>query len=84
MGSAGAKTAAVIGGDAVAYVHDGGLHEWDAAAPVGVARATGFHAARLDGSPLVFNQPRPWIPDLLVCKKEHTETILTRLDRYRR
>ncbi len=37
MGSAGAKAAAVIQGEADAYVHDGGQYEWDSAAPVAVA-----------------------------------------------
>lgn len=83
MGSAGAKSAAVLGGEAVAYVHDGGMHEWDAAAPVAVATATGFHASHLDGSLVQFNQPRPWTPDLLVCRRERADEILTCLDRCR-
>ena len=29
--------------------------------------ASGFVATRLDGSPLVYNQPTPWSPDLVVC-----------------
>ena len=40
MGSAGVKIAAVINGDADAYVHAGGQYEWDSAAPVAVASAT--------------------------------------------
>jgi 3'(2'), 5'-bisphosphate nucleotidase len=35
-----------------------------------VAGAAGLHASRLDGSPLVYNQPDPWLPDLLVCRPE--------------
>ena len=42
MGSAGAKTMAVVRGDADAYVHAGGQWEWDSAAPVGVALAAGL------------------------------------------
>ena len=52
MGSAGAKVAAVIGGEVDAYVHGGGFYEWDTAAPIAVARAAGFHASRIDGSAL--------------------------------
>ena len=37
MGSAGVKIAAVISGEADAYVHAGGQYEWDSAAPVAVA-----------------------------------------------
>ena len=50
-----------------AYVHAGGQYEWDSAAPVAVAHAAGLDATRLDGSPLVYNQPDPWSPDLVVC-----------------
>ena len=57
MGSAGAKVARVLDGTVDAYVHAGGQHEWDSAAPVAVALASGFMATRLDGSPLVYNQP---------------------------
>jgi 3'(2'), 5'-bisphosphate nucleotidase len=67
LGSAGAKAAAVILGDADAYVHDGGQHEWDSAAPVAVALAAGLHASRLDGEKLRYNEPDPWLPDILIC-----------------
>ena len=67
MGSAGAKVAAVILGDADVYAHGGGQYEWDSGAPVAVALAAGLHATRLDGSPLVYNNPDPYLPDLLVC-----------------
>ncbi len=59
MGSAGAKAAAVIAGEADAYVHSGGQYEWDSAAPVAVARAAGLHASRIDGSSLRYNQADP-------------------------
>jgi len=68
LGSAGAKVAAVVGGEADAYVHAGGFYEWDTAAPVAVARAAGFHASRIDGSPLVYNQADLLMPDILVCR----------------
>jgi 3'(2'), 5'-bisphosphate nucleotidase len=76
LGSAGAKTMAVVLGDAEVYVHDGGQHEWDSAAPVGVALAAGLHASRLDGSPLVYNRPDPWLPDLVVCRPELAAEVL--------
>jgi 3'(2'), 5'-bisphosphate nucleotidase len=66
MGSAGAKTMAVVAGDADAYVHAGGQWEWDSAAPVGVALAAGLHASRIDGAPLEYNQAHPYLPDLVV------------------
>jgi len=68
LGSAGAKVAAVVCGEADAYVHGGGFYEWDTAAPVAVARAAGFHASRIDGSPLAYNQANLLMPDILVCR----------------
>jgi 3'(2'), 5'-bisphosphate nucleotidase len=67
MGSAGAKAAAVITGEADAYVHAGGQYEWDSAAPVAVARAAGLHASRIDGSELAYNRADPSVPDILIC-----------------
>ena len=68
LGSAGAKVAAVVCGEADAYVHAGGFYEWDTAAPVAVARAAGCHASRIDGSPLAYNQANLRMPDILVCR----------------
>ena len=67
MGSAGAKVAAVVCGQADAYVHAGGQYEWDSAAPVAVAVAAGLHCSRIDGSALAYNQPDPVLPDILIC-----------------
>lgn len=66
IGSAGGKIAAVLSGEVEAYVHAGGQYEWDSAAPVAVALAAGAHASRIDGSPLTYNRPDPWLPDILV------------------
>ncbi len=76
LGSAGAKTMAVVQGRADVYAHSGGQYEWDSAAPVGVAAAAGCHCSRLDGSPLVYNRPDPYLPDLLVCRPELAATVL--------
>ena len=76
MGSAGAKVAAVVLGEADAYVHAGGQYEWDSAAPVAVARAAGLHASRIDGSPLAYNQADPLLPDLVVCRPELATRLL--------
>ena len=80
MGSAGFKVAAVIRGDADIYVHGGGQYEWDSAAPVAVAQAAGLHASRLDGSPLRYNQPDPFLPDLVVCRPEVRQQVLRVLE----
>jgi 3'(2'), 5'-bisphosphate nucleotidase len=76
MGSAGVKAMSVVRGTTDAYVHGGGQYEWDSAAPVAVARAAGLHTSRLDGSPLRYNQPDPYLPDLLVCRPELADRLL--------
>jgi len=73
--------AAVIRGEADLYVHGGGQYEWDSAAPVAVARAAGLHTSRLDGSPLRYNQPDPFLPDLVVCRPEMAEQALAAISR---
>jgi 3'(2'), 5'-bisphosphate nucleotidase len=76
MGSAGAKAAAVMRGDADAYIHSGGQYEWDSAAPAAVALAAGLHASRLDGAGLVYNQPDPVLPDILICPAAYAGSLL--------
>lgn len=76
MGSAGAKVAAVVRGEADVYVHAGGQYEWDSAAPVAVARAAGLHCSRLDGSALRYNRPDPLLPDLVVCLPDYADAVL--------
>lgn len=79
MGSAGAKSMAVLLGDAEIYLHSGGQYEWDSCAPVAVAAAHGLHCSRIDGSPLRYNQADTWLPDLLICRPEWAEPVLSLL-----
>jgi 3'(2'), 5'-bisphosphate nucleotidase len=81
MGSAGAKAMAVVRGEADIYLHSGGQYEWDNCAPVAVAQAAGFHCSRIDGSPLIYNCENPYLPDLLICRKEMATAILALVDR---
>lgn len=76
MGSAGAKAMAVVRGEADVYAHAGGQYEWDSAAPVAVAAAAGLHVSRLDGSPLRYNSDDPYLPDLLICRRDLAEAVL--------
>ena len=71
MGSAGAKTMAVVRGEADIYAHSGGQYEWDSAAPVAVAAAAGLprQPASTDRR-CVYNHADPYLPDLLVCRPE--------------
>lgn len=70
MGSAGAKAMAVVRGEADIYLHTGGQYEWDNCAPAAVAHAAGLHVSRADGSPLRYNGESPYLPDILICRKE--------------
>ena len=79
MGSAGAKAMAVVMGEAEIYLHSGGQYEWDSCAPVAVALAHGLHCSRIDGSPMLYNQPDTWLPDLLICRPEWAEPVLAHL-----
>lgn len=76
MGSAGVKVLSVVRGITDAYVHAGGQYEWDSAAPVAVARSAGLFTSRIDGTPLVYNQPDVLLPDLVVCRPELAPAIL--------
>jgi 3'(2'), 5'-bisphosphate nucleotidase len=76
IGSAGAKAMALIDGVADAYVHAGGQWEWDSAAPAGVVLAAGMHASRLDGSPMLYNQMDPYLPDFVMCRSEVAPILL--------
>ena len=76
MGSAGAKTAAIVLGEADVYVHAGGQYELDSAAPVAVAAAAGLHTSRIDGTRLLHNRAAAWLPDLLICRRELAERVL--------
>ncbi|GAB7002815.1 3'(2'),5'-bisphosphate nucleotidase CysQ [Nocardioides sp. AN3] len=82
MGSAGVKMMSVVRGIADAYVHAGGQYEWDSAAPVAVAAAAGLHTSRVDGSPLVYNRPDPYLPDVVVCRPALAEPILAFIARH--
>lgn len=79
MGSAGAKAMSIINGTADIYLHSGGQYEWDSCAPVAVALAHGLHCSRIDGSPLIYNQPNIYMPDLLICRPEQADAILRRV-----
>lgn len=80
LGSAGAKAMAIVMGEADIYVHDGGMYQWDSAAPAAVAKAAGLHVSRIDGSPLKYNQESLWLPDFLVCRSEFADDALKALN----
>jgi 3'(2'), 5'-bisphosphate nucleotidase len=77
MGSAGAKAMAVVRGEAEIYLHTGGQYEWDSCAPAAVAAAYGLHVSRVDGSQLIYNGANTYMPDLLICRRELAERVLS-------
>jgi 3'(2'), 5'-bisphosphate nucleotidase len=79
MGSAGAKAMAVVRGEADIYLHTGGQYEWDNCAPIAVAQAAGLHCSRIDGTPVRYNNPDPYLPDLLICRTELVPAIMSAL-----
>ncbi len=79
MGSAGAKAMAVARGEADIYLHSGGQYEWDSCAPVAVATAAGLHVSRIDGSVCLYNRENPYMPDLLICRREFAAPVLNAL-----
>ncbi len=76
VGSAGVKAMAVVRGEFDAYVHGGGLYEWDSCAPVAVARAAGLRCCHLDGGELEFNKPDPWSPGLIISRPELADQLV--------
>lgn len=82
MGSAGAKAMAVVRGEADIYLHTGGQYEWDNCAPVAVAQAAGLYTARIDGSPMRYNNADPYLPDLLICRPEVADAVMSALKVY--
>lgn len=76
---------AVVLAEADIYIHDGGMYQWDSAAPSAVAEAAGLHVSRIDGSPLIYNDRDAWLPDFMVCRQELAEPVLDALwgDRWR-
>lgn len=78
MGSAGAKAAAVIRGEAEVYAHASGLHEWDLCAPAAVAAAAGLHVSHLSGAELRFNQSDTYVSDFVICHPDYAATVINR------
>lgn len=75
MGSAGAKVAALLAGEAEIYLHSGGQSQWDSCAPVAIAIAAGFDTTRLSGEPLVYGGDDPELPDLVISHPEITPRL---------
>src|SRR3546814_3339708 len=51
-------------------------------APVAVAEAAGLHVSRVDGSPIRYNNPDTYLPDLLICRKEFAGEVVRLASEY--
>lgn len=74
VGSVGAKLGEVMAGRAEAYLHPGGLNEWDLAAPHACALAAGLVAL---GPDQPFNRMPPTAGPVLICHPALAETFTT-------
>ena len=81
LGSAGAKTMAVIQGTPTCTRTPAASTSGTRPLPSASPPPAGCHCSRLDGSPLVYNRPDPYLPDLLVCRPELAETVLAAIRR---
>lgn len=80
MGSAGAKTMAILNGEGEFYVHSGGQFEWDNCAPIAIALKNGLHVSRIDGSEITYNNQNTKVEDLIICRKEFAQIALYALN----
>ena len=72
VGSVGAKLGEVMAGRAEAYLHPGGLNEWDLAAPHACALAAGLVAL---GPEQPFNRMPPKAGPVLICHPALAEVL---------
>src|SRR3546814_15471493 len=59
------------------------LFRSDNCAPAAVAAAAGLHVSRADGSPIRYNNANPYLPDLLICRRELAAEVLRLAASYR-
>ena len=76
MGSVGAKVAHIVAGFADLYINTGGFHEWDVAAPLGVAHHYGLTVCDRNGNHLDFNQADTMIDNAVITRGEFVPTLI--------
>jgi len=79
MGSVGAKVGAILSGQGDVYFNSGGFYEWDLAAPLGIACHNALTVADCDGNEIELNKSNLRVSDILICRPELTDTIVTAL-----
>ena len=79
MGSVGTKVGAILSGAADVYFNSDGFFEWDLAAPLGIACHNRLSVTDCDGSEIELNKINLRVKDILICRPELTETIVSAL-----
>ena len=79
MSSVGAKVAAIIRGDADLYVNTGGFHEWDLAAPLGIAHHYGLSVCDRNGATISFNQSETQVPNAVISRPQFVAAVIDSL-----
>jgi 3'(2'), 5'-bisphosphate nucleotidase len=79
MGSVGAKVGAILSGQGDVYFNSGGFYEWDLAAPLGIACHNGLTVTDCAGNEIELNKSNLRVSDILICRPELTDTIVTAL-----
>ena len=79
LGSVGAKTAYIIAGAADIYLNTSGFHQWDIAAPIGVAAHYGLSSCLPTGRPHQMNGEGTEISGALIARPQFVEPILNSL-----
>lgn len=79
MGSVGAKAAYIIAGHADIYLNTVGFHDWDLAAPLGIANHFGLSACLPTGEPFTLNQSGTKQDGALICRPEFVQAIVKSL-----
>ena len=79
MGSVGAKTTYIILGGAEIYINTSGFHQWDIAAPLGIAEHYGLNVCLPSGSPIVLNQPKTDVGGALIAQPEFVPNVIKSL-----
>ncbi len=75
MGSVGAKMAHIIAGHADMYINTGGMHEWDLAAPLGVAHHYGLSVCDRAGQSIALNNVETFIPSVIISRPEFVDVL---------
>ncbi len=70
------RLALIASGEVAAAISSGDKNDWDIAAGHLLVTEMGGMVTRLDGSPVVYNQPSPWQPGLVAAADKDTHAAI--------